>query len=282
MSLAGYDPETKRVAPFLNTEGRLIQIGPDGKYYEVLTPPEAELYALGSDGQVTQFIGGEKVWRMIVDATTNQIVEAYTVGGHHWIYSDSGLVLVNQESGGGGGCSATASDTVSVSGGGASGSYFRGKYNIASVSPSVAITIGAGGLGGNGAAGGSGGDTKFGSLATAPGGLGGTSTTRTASSAFFAVGGNPGEDPTGNNLIATKGSRGGAGMYLNSSSVSVGGDGASSQLGGGGIGSGNSGTTGTGGSGFGAGGGGNARQPSSSAINGYPGASGVIIISEYA
>ncbi|MCV5570196.1 sialate O-acetylesterase [Escherichia coli] len=102
VALAGYDPETKRVAPFLNTEGRLIQIGPDGKYYEVLTPPEAQLYALGSDGQVTQFIGGEKVWRMIVDATTNQIVEAYTVGGHHWIYSDSGLVLVNQESGGGG------------------------------------------------------------------------------------------------------------------------------------------------------------------------------------
>ncbi|HGV5005332.1 TPA: hypothetical protein ACNG7F_005652, partial [Klebsiella pneumoniae] len=78
------------------------QIGPDGKYYELLTPQEAELYALGSEGQVTQFIGGEKVWRMIVDAATNQIVEAYTVGGHHWIYSDSGLVLVNQESGGGG------------------------------------------------------------------------------------------------------------------------------------------------------------------------------------
>ncbi len=36
---------------------------------------------------------------MIVDAATNKIVEAYTVGGHHWIYSDSGLVLVNQESG---------------------------------------------------------------------------------------------------------------------------------------------------------------------------------------
>ncbi|HGF9181705.1 TPA: sialate O-acetylesterase, partial [Klebsiella pneumoniae] len=102
VALAGYDPETKRVAPFLNTDGRLIQIGPDGKYYELLTPQEAELYALGSEGQVTQFIGGEKVWRMIVDAATNQIVEAYTVGGHHWIYSDSGLVLVNQESGGGG------------------------------------------------------------------------------------------------------------------------------------------------------------------------------------
>ncbi len=39
----------KRVAPFLNTDGRLIQIGPDGKYYELLTPQEAELYALGSE-----------------------------------------------------------------------------------------------------------------------------------------------------------------------------------------------------------------------------------------
>ncbi|HFE9149416.1 TPA: SGNH/GDSL hydrolase family protein, partial [Klebsiella pneumoniae] len=61
VALAGYDPETKRVAPFLNTDGRLIQIGPDGKYYELLTPQEAELYALGSEGKVTQFIGGEKV-----------------------------------------------------------------------------------------------------------------------------------------------------------------------------------------------------------------------------
>ncbi len=72
VALAGYDPETKRVAPFLNTDGRLIQIGPDGKYYELLTPQEAELYALGSEGQVTQFIGGEKVWRMIVDAAPNK------------------------------------------------------------------------------------------------------------------------------------------------------------------------------------------------------------------
>ena len=102
VTLAAYDPETSRVAPFLNTSGRLIQIGPDGKYYELLTQQESELYALGREGSIPQFIGGEKVWRMIVDAATNQIVEAYTVGGHHWIYSDSGLVLVNQESGGGG------------------------------------------------------------------------------------------------------------------------------------------------------------------------------------
>ncbi|SSL79263.1 flagellar biosynthesis, cell-distal portion of basal-body rod [Klebsiella pneumoniae] len=103
VALAGYDPETKRVAPFLNTNGRLIQIGPDGKYYELLTQQESELYALGREGSVPQFIGGEKVWRMTVDSTTNQIVEAYTVGGKHWIYSDGGLVAVNNGSGGGGG-----------------------------------------------------------------------------------------------------------------------------------------------------------------------------------
>ncbi|MBD3744121.1 hypothetical protein IE980_20195 [Klebsiella pneumoniae] len=90
MTLAAYDPETSRVAPFLNTSGRLIQIGPDGKYYELLTQQESELYALGREGSVPQFIGGEKVWRMTVDSTTNQIVEAYTVGGKHWIYSDGG------------------------------------------------------------------------------------------------------------------------------------------------------------------------------------------------
>ncbi|MCK4170293.1 hypothetical protein J4543_24360 [Klebsiella pneumoniae] len=103
VALAAYDPETARVAPFLNTSGRLIQIGPDGKYYELLTQQESELYALGREGSVPQFIGGEKVWRMTVDSTTNQIVEAYTVGGKHWIYSDGGLVAVNNGNGGGGG-----------------------------------------------------------------------------------------------------------------------------------------------------------------------------------
>ncbi|HGP3784651.1 TPA: sialate O-acetylesterase [Klebsiella pneumoniae] len=101
VTLAAYDPETSRVAPFLNTSGRLIQIGPDGKYYELLTQQESELYALGREGSIPQFIGGEKVWRMTVDSTTNQIVEAYTVGGKHWIYSDGGLVAVNNGNGGG-------------------------------------------------------------------------------------------------------------------------------------------------------------------------------------
>lgn len=184
--------------------------------------------------------------------------------------------------GGGGGCSSTTSDNAAVSGGGASGSYIKAKFDIASIGDTVEITIGAGGVGGiGGQAGGAGGDTKLGALATATGGKGGTSSTSPASSAFIAVGGAPGSIPIGGNLISSLGSRGGAGLFFNSSTGAVGGDGAPSQYGGSGIGSGSSGTTGTNGSGYGSGGGGNARQPSSGAVNGYDGAKGILIIYEY-
>lgn len=184
--------------------------------------------------------------------------------------------------GGGGGCSSTTSYNAAVSGGGASGSYIKAKFDIASIGDTVEITIGAGGVGGiGGQAGGAGGDTKLGALATATGGKGGTSSTSPASSAFIAVGGAPGSIPIGGNLISSLGSRGGAGLFFNSSTGAVGGDGAPSQYGGSGIGSGSSGTTGTNGSGYGSGGGGNARQPSSGAVNGYDGAKGILIIYEY-
>ncbi|MDU6301442.1 MAG: phage tail protein [Serratia marcescens] len=184
--------------------------------------------------------------------------------------------------GGGGGCSSTSSDNAAVSGGGASGSYIRGKFDISNIGNSVAINIGAGGAGGiGGNSGSAGGNTTFGLLATAPGGLGGTSSTNPSSSAFIAVGGAPGAIPTGGSLISSRGNRGGSGLFFNSSTGAVGGDGSPSQLGGGGVGSGSSGSTGTAGSGYGSGGGGNARQPSSSANNGYSGAPGVLIICEY-
>lgn len=184
--------------------------------------------------------------------------------------------------GGGGGCSSTTSNNAAVSGGGASGSYIKAKFDIASIGDTVEITIGAGGVGGIGRqAGGAGGDTKLGALATATGGKGGTSSTSPASSAFIAVGGAPGSIPIGGNLISSLGSRGGAGLFFNSSTDALGGDGAPSQYGGSGIGSGGSGTTGTNGSGYGSGGGGNARQPSSGAVNGYDGAKGILIIYEY-
>ncbi len=184
--------------------------------------------------------------------------------------------------GGGGGCAATTVDNASISGGGGSGSYTRSRYEISSVGTSVAITIGNAGSGGVGDSnGGNGGDSSFGSFITAPGGAGGTTSVNSSSSAFISVGGAPGVTPTGGNLISTRGSRGGVGMFLNTSTGAIGGDGAPSLLGGGGVGSGSSGSTGSAGSGYGAGGGGNARQPSSGAVNGYPGSPGVVIVYEY-
>lgn len=211
-------------------------------------------------------------------------IQRFTASGTYTPTPGTRYVIVEAVGGGGGGggCSSTSSDNAAVSGGGASGGYIRGRFDISSVGNSVAINIGAGGAGGiGGNSGSAGGDTAFGLLATAPGGLGGTSSTSSSSLAFIAVGGAPGAAPTGGNLISSRGSRGGSGLFFNSSTGAVGGDGSPSQLGGGGVGSGSSGSTGAAGSGHGSGGGGNARQPSSAAINGYSGAPGVLIICEY-
>ncbi|EMB2734841.1 hypothetical protein U8026_001805 [Serratia marcescens] len=184
--------------------------------------------------------------------------------------------------GGGGGCSDTSANNAAVSGGGGSGSYVRTKIDNATIGDTAAITIGIGGVGGvGGNAGATGGDTKFGSLVTATGGRGGTTSTSSSSFAFIAVGGAPGANPSAGNIISSRGSRGGSGLFFNSSTGAVGGDGAPSQFGGSGVGSGSSGTTGSDGSGFGSGGGGNARQSSSASVNGYAGAPGVIVIYEY-
>lgn len=211
-------------------------------------------------------------------------VQKFTESGTYTPTPGTRYVIVEAVGGGGGGggCSSTNGNTAAISGGGASGSYIRAKIDITKVGGSIGVSIGAGGSGGvAGKSGGAGGDTRFGVLATATGGLGGTSSTSASSTALVAVGGAPGSTPTGGNLISSQGSRGGSGIFFNSSTGAVGGDGASSPLGGGGVGSGSSGTTGTNGSGFGAGGGGNARQPSSAANNGYSGSPGILIICEY-
>ncbi|BEO24286.1 hypothetical protein SMQC20_28700 [Serratia marcescens] len=211
-------------------------------------------------------------------------VQKFTESGTYTPTPGTRYVIVEAVGGGGGGggCSSTNGNTAAISGGGASGSYIRAEIDITKVGGSIGVSIGAGGSGGvAGKSGGAGGDTRFGVLATATGGLGGTSSTSASSTAFVAVGGAPGSTPTGGNLISSQGSRGGSGIFFNSSTGAVGGDGASSPLGGGGVGSGSSGTTGTNGSGFGAGGGGNARQPSSAANNGYSGSPGILIICEY-
>ncbi|WP_439069492.1 hypothetical protein ACSJL3_004319 [Serratia nevei] len=192
------------------------------------------------------------------------------------------LVEVIGGGGGGGGCGATSPSNASVSGGGGSGSYAKAYIEVSGLGDSVPVIIGGGGAGGIGdSSGGNGGETKFGGLISAPGGSGGTSSNNTSSSAFIAAGGAPGTTASGGTLISCRGNRGGLGLYLNTSTGAIGGDGAPSPFGGGGVGSGSSGATGSAGSGYGAGGGGNSRQPSSSAINGYPGSPGVVIIHEF-
>ncbi|HHS9742996.1 TPA: phage tail protein [Raoultella ornithinolytica] len=184
--------------------------------------------------------------------------------------------------GGGGGCPDTSPSNASVSGGGGSGSYIRSKLSKAELGASVPIAVGIAGEGGvGGTPGGNGGDTTFGDLLIATGGRGGTTLNGSADSTFIAVGGAPGVNPTGQSIVSARGSRGGAGLYFNSSTGAVGGDGAASIFGGAGIGSGSSGTSGAAGSGFGSGGGGTTRQPSSVAVNGYAGAPGIVIIYEY-
>ncbi|HIC7643325.1 TPA: phage tail protein [Serratia liquefaciens] len=211
-------------------------------------------------------------------------IKTFTSSGTYTPTSGTRYVVVEAVGGGGGGggCSDTSADNAAVSGGGGSGSYVRTKIDNATIGDSAEITIGIGGAGGvGGSVGTTGGDTKFGSLVIATGGRGGTTSTSSSSFAFIAVGGASGANPSAGNIISSRGSRGGSGLFFNSSTGAVGGDGAPSQFGGSGIGSGSSGTTGSDGSGFGSGGGGNARQSSSASVNGYAGAPGVIVIYEY-
>ncbi|WP_447877506.1 glycine-rich domain-containing protein [Serratia fonticola] len=212
-------------------------------------------------------------------------VKTFTVSGTYTPIQETKFVIVEAVGGGGGGggCGSTSSTNAAVSGGGGSGSYVRAKLNRSEIAgSSISVIIGSGGAGGVGSSSGdNGSDTKFGSLLVASGGGGGTTSTNSSSAAFIAAGGPPGNDPSGGNIVTSKGSRGGLGLFFNTSAGAIGGDGAQSPLGGGGVGSGSSGATGTQGSGYGAGGGGNSRQPSSEAVNGYPGSSGVLIIYEY-
>ncbi|WP_337047435.1 glycine-rich domain-containing protein [Serratia liquefaciens] len=119
-------------------------------------------------------------------------VQRFTASGTYTPTPGTRYVIVEAVGGGGGGggCSDTSVDNAAVSGGGGSGSYVRTKIDNATIGDATAITIGIGGAGGvGGNAGTIGGDTKFGSLVTATGGRGGTTSTSSSSFAFIAVGG---------------------------------------------------------------------------------------------
>lgn len=183
--------------------------------------------------------------------------------------------------GGGGGTATTGPSTLSAAGGGGAGAYAEGFFPPTS----AAVNVGVGGVGGTpntvGNAG-SGTASTFGSIVSAPGGAGSQNQTVAQSAAGIFGGTGPSGTPTGGNLLAIQGGAGTYGMNFAGVSASViGGKGGDSLFGQGPSGSNNTapGTTSTN---FGTGGSGSAVTVSGAGQRGGDGATGVVIVEEYA
>jgi hypothetical protein len=187
--------------------------------------------------------------------------------------------------GGGGGSSgigATNSTQVSLTGGGASGSYAQAWLSSAAIGQSQIITVGAGGAAGVvGTGGGSGGTSSLGSLVTATGGGGSPWNSPLTLPGFgLYVGGFPSQTSSGGNIVNSAGAAGNPGMCLTGSTLA--GHGANSPLGSGGYASSVALSVAAPGSGYGSGAGGIANTTNQPGRPGAAGAPGVVIIYEYA
>lgn len=193
-------------------------------------------------------------------------------------------VLVTIVGGGGGssGIGATNSTQVSLTGGGASGSYAQAWLSSAAIGQSQNITVGAGGVAGVvGTGGGSGGTSSLGSLVSATGGGGSPwSSPLTLPGFGLYVGGFPSQISMGGNIINSVGAAGNPGMCLTGSTLA--GHGANSPLGSGGYASSVALSVAAPGSGYGSGAGGIANTTNQPGRPGAAGAPGAVIIYEYA
>ncbi|MDD1006516.1 hypothetical protein M5G27_03345 [Pseudomonas shahriarae] len=192
-------------------------------------------------------------------------------------------VLVKVVGGGGGsaGVAATNANETTLAGGGASGSYAESWISSVLIGSSQVITVGVGGIpGAIGVSGGPGGTSSVGSLMSAPGGNGSSPFETIAVAGFgLFVGGTPGINATGGNILNSSGAAGSPGINVNGSILA--GHGGSSPLGSGGAGRG-AGSGAASGSGYGSGAGGIANGPSQPGHPGGAGAPGVVILYEYA
>lgn len=193
-------------------------------------------------------------------------IKTFTSSGTYTPTAGTKKIRVRAWGGGGGGGGVSASATAGAAGG-SSGAYVEGIFNVTGA---LAVSIGAGGAAGtsSGGNGGAAGSTSLGSLFSATGGFGGGGTTnnqagQTTSSAGTATGGN---------VLNLNGS---SGRAPNNSLGGSGGSAFSTQGGEGHYSSG----SGTGGFPGSAGGGANGV---SVAVTGGAGASGYLIIEEYA
>ena len=182
--------------------------------------------------------------------------------------------------GGGGGTEATGATTNSVGGGGGGGAYTESLItDIAGLDASVTVTVSLGGTSGAFSNGGFGGTSSFGTLVTAPGGVGGLrDNALTSSTIFGGAGGNPG---TGDRSSAGNG--GGFGIFFSAGQFrAIGGSGGGSVLGGGArniraVADGDP-VNGENGRAFGGGGGGAAASRNCAAASGGAGGPGIVIV----
>lgn len=192
------------------------------------------------------------------------IVRNVYTSGATWT-KPSGLLYVEVEGLGGGGGGGNVNTTGRAGGGGGAGGYARKLIAAASLGATETVTIGSGGASAS-----AGGNTSFGSHITCNGGSAGS-----ANTASLAAGG-AGGTATGGDVNVT-GQSGFVGT--NVSSITVGGMGASSQLGVGGAQK-ITDAAGNAASGYGAGGGGTfTNAPNSNA--GGAGSDGIVIVTEY-
>lgn len=193
------------------------------------------------------------------------------------------VVDVQGAGGAGGGVAASGASNYAIGGGGGAGSFARGRFTRTEIGASVAVTIGAGGVGAASASGPDGGTSSFGALLSAPGGRGGAGNTGgggASSATFQTLGGTWSDAPTGTALVAMRGQQGG--NALNTPSTPVSGAGGSSVYGTGGPQTAGGTVVGTAGSGYGAGGSGASSINGGAARAGGNGAPGVVIVWEYA
>ncbi|MBN7120347.1 hypothetical protein BSU01_01260 [Erwinia billingiae] len=208
-------------------------------------------------------------------------VQIFTVSGKYTPTPGTTSVVVEVQGAGGGsgGIGSAGGSTVSMGNGGSGGGYAKSRLSTG-FTGGIQITVGLGGSGGNLAPtnGSDGGLSSFGSLIVANGGRGGISQAQVAPT--FSATGSLGGVATGGNLLNIRGGPSSNGACLSTTSV-LPGNGGGSQLGTGGLSPANNTTTVYGGEGYGGGGGGGYAF-NRSGNSGSPGASGVVIIWEYA
>lgn len=231
--------------------GEIVSLIYDGTSFRVQR-------AVGSD-----VVSGSLIARRIFTASATYTPTPGTVKIH---------VTATGGGGGGGGSQATGVSQYAAGGGGGGGATTISDFS--SGFSSVAMTIGAGGAGGA-----PGGTTSFGALTTAVGGSAGASGVQ--GGVVVVQAGGPGGVASGGNFLNVSGGSGGISIGSNSDNFSSG-FGGQSYWGAGANAKFSSSANGNNASNYGSGGGGAVSNASSGTRTGGSGASGIIVVEEYA